>query len=72
MRNRTLSLKREALAELSSTELVSVAGGYALTHLSCNLTDACGHGISFDHCPSIPINDCTAVIAIKTMNCPTR
>ena len=57
---RSLSLKREALTELSSTELVSVAGGaYALTHLSCNVTDRCTHGASFDYdCPTLPVNDC--------------
>ena len=57
---KSLSLKREALAELSPSELGSVAGGaYELTHLSCNLTDGCGHGPSFDQaCPTLPVNYC--------------
>jgi hypothetical protein len=56
---RSLSLKREALSDLSANELVAVVGGQEeLTHLGCNLTDACGHGISFDYCPTIPVNIC--------------
>ena len=58
---KSLSLKREALAELSSADLVSVAGGQQqlLTHLTCNPTDGCGHGPSFDqNCPTLPINYC--------------
>ena len=61
MRNRTLSLKRESLAELSTDDLVSVAGGQALTHL-CGPTDRCTHGPSFDErCPTLPVNDCIKV-----------
>ena len=60
MRNtRTLALKRETLTELSTAELVHVAGGYELTHLACNPTNECGHGPSFDvRCPTLPVNDC--------------
>ena len=68
---KSLSLKREALAELSSTELVSVAGGYALTHLTCTVTDRCGHGPSFDaQCPTLPINECKIYIQANTLDCP--
>ena len=66
MRNtRSLSLKREALTELSTVELVAVAGGaQEISHL-CNPTDECGHGPSFDvRCPTLPVNYCiTRLIA---------
>ena len=64
---KSLSLKREALAELSSSDLVSVAGGQQqlLTHLSCNLTDGCGHGVSFDYCPTVPVNYCIYTLISK-------
>jgi hypothetical protein len=59
MRHRTLSLKRESLSELTGAELVAVAGGAQdLSHLYCNLTDNCGHGASFDQCPTLPVNQC--------------
>ena len=62
MRNRKLSLKRESLAELTSVELVNVAGGaQEISHL-CNPTDRCGHGPSFDErCPTLPLYYCFKV-----------
>ncbi len=66
MRNRTLTLKRETLADLSSDELVAVAGGQAqLTHdtcVTCNVTYRCTHGYSFDSCRTVPVNDCLSKI----------
>ena len=61
--HRTLSLKREELAELTSAELVAVvAGQQELTHLGCNLTDECTHGPSFDErCPTTPVNFCLSI-----------
>ena len=60
---RSLSLKREALTELTSTELGSVNGAaYELTHLGCNPTNGCGHGPSFDEaCPTLPLYDCIKI-----------
>ena len=73
MRHRTLSLKREALAELSATELVSVAGGQQeLTHLGCDLTDGCGHGITFDYCPTFPLRDCKLHFDVGSALCATK
>ena len=76
MLNRKLSLKRESLAELSTTDLVSVAGAQQalLTHATCGtcgVTDACTHGPSLDYCPTVPVNDCLSVVAVKTLNCAT-
>ena len=75
MRNRALTLKREALAELTSVDLVSVAGAQQqlLTHLTCNPTDGCGHGPSFDQdCPTVPVNYCLPAIYVRTLRaCPT-
>jgi hypothetical protein len=36
MRNRKLSLKKETLAELTTSELAGVAGGSGLTCINCN------------------------------------
>jgi len=73
---RKLSLKREALTELSATDLAVVAGGQALlTHATCGtcgVTDACTHGISFDRCPTLPVNECTYMFEIGSLDCPTR
>ena len=57
-----LSLKRESLAELAAHELTAVAGGQALTHATCGLTDGCTHGPSFDErCPTTPLNYCLSL-----------
>ena len=72
MRNaRHLSLKREALAPLSSSDMSHVVGG---SHY-CGVTDFCAdtitHGYTFDACgvPTLPINECvrdvTSAIAIR-------
>lgn len=59
---KSLSLKREALSELSTDELGHVAAGQALTHTTCNVTDRCTHGRSFDEtCPTFPINPCLSL-----------
>ena len=55
---RKLSLKRESLADLTSSDLANVAGGQALTHATCGITDRCTHGATFDYCPTIPLNEC--------------
>ncbi len=48
---RTLSLKRESLAVLSTDEMAGVAGG---SH-ACGVT----HTASFDvDCPTLPVNVC--------------
>ncbi len=52
---RRLTLRREALTELTGPQLASVAGG---THLTCGATDKCTHGLSFDACPTVPVNIC--------------
>jgi hypothetical protein len=57
MRNRTLSLKRESLAPLTGSELVSVAGGQQdLTHLTCGLclTEVPSYAV----CRTVPVNEC--------------
>lgn len=55
-----LSLRRETLSELSTAELGRVNGGQQLlTHITCDPTDDCTHGPSFDEkCPTFPINPC--------------
>ena len=58
MRNaRKLTLKREALSELSTGDLTAVAGGQqALTHATCGL---CLTQVwSYDNCPTTPVNYC--------------
>ena len=68
MRNRTLTVKRETLSELSAGELSGVAGG---SHLC--VTDTVGHTESFDlPCRTIPVNVCLRTlncIAIETVDC---
>ena len=66
---RKLSLKRESLADLTSSDLANVAGGQALTHATCGITDRCTHGATFDYCPTIPINECPINIAISGAIC---
>jgi natural product precursor len=56
-RTRTLSLKRETLAELTPAEMAAVNGG---THVGCGTTGAVTH-VSFDACPTVPLNDCFVV-----------
>lgn len=66
MRNRTLSLKREALTELTGEELADVNGGQLLTHITCNPTHECGHGPSFDeNCPTLPVYQCIYTLLCK-------
>ena len=73
MRNRALTLKREALAELTATDLGSVAfGAYELTHVTCPLTDACTTGPSFERCPTLPVNYCTSILGADSIPCRTR
>ena len=66
MRKRTLSLKREALADLTTSDLTVVAGGQQqlLTHVTCGTctwvipaipTDYC---FSLAQCRTLPVNDC--------------
>jgi hypothetical protein len=72
MRNRTLSLKRESLAELSGSELVSVAGGQQdLTHLTCNMV--CISDVpTYARCPTIPLDQCPIYLATPlTGTCTT-
>lgn len=58
---RTLSLRREALADLSTEELGTVAGASVspscvdCTRYNCPTFQTC---LSLDRCPSIPIRDC--------------
>lgn len=59
---RKLSLKREALAPLTTDELVAVAGA---SHV-CGVTDACTdtvtHGPSVDQsCPTVPPTTCFVI-----------
>src|SRR5687767_1379636 len=64
---KSLSLKRESLAALSTDELGAVAAGQQalLTHATCGtcgLTDTCGHGLScVSPCPTIPVNPCVSL-----------
>ena len=70
-----LSLKRETLAPLSSSEMTHVVGG---SHF-CAVTDACAdtitHGVTFDACPTptLPVNVCvqniTTAIEISGVLC---
>ena len=71
MHNRTLSLKREALADLTPNELGLVAAGQqALTHLGCGATDGCTHGPTFDQaCPTLPLNPCLSPLIADTILC---
>lgn len=59
MNKRILSLKREALTELATSELAVVVGGSDL----CTV----GHGPSFDEaCPTTPIRNCLAGLTDRT------
>ena len=51
---RSLSLKRETLAELTGAELAGVAAG---SHL-CPVTDACLHASLDAPCPTLPLFVC--------------
>ena len=62
--NRTLSLKRETLSELTPAEMTAVNGG---THVGCTTTAVLTHA-SFDSCPTIPFDDCFA-IDLRTVKC---
>ncbi len=61
--NRTLSLKRETLSELSTTEMLAVNGG---THVGCGTTGVVTHA-SFDACPTVPLNDCLSPLIGHTL-----
>ena len=68
-RTRRLVLRREALNELTPSELNRVAGA---THIA---TD-CGcitHGISCDQCPpvSIPIRTCPSIVFVECVSFTT-
>ena len=53
MDHRTLVLRREALAELTTADLTRVAGGWTP---ACHITlDTC---LSLDECPTIPLRNC--------------
>ena len=57
---RTLNLKRETLTELTAGEMAAVNGGsHACVTEGC--TSPVTHGISFDNCPTLPINECLVV-----------
>ena len=58
---RKLSLKREALTQLTTEEMAAVAGGsHACVTEGC--TAGVTHGPSFDvSCPTLPINDCNVI-----------
>jgi hypothetical protein len=64
MRNRSLSLKREILAELTPAEMAAINGG---THVGCGTTGAITH-VTFDACPTLPLNCVTAI----TSTCATK
>ena len=61
---KSLSLKREALAALTTNELAVVAGGQQeLTHLTCGtctsiIPDVTYTCFSVDVCRTLPVNDC--------------
>ena len=68
-----LSLKREALAELSTADLVAVAGGQQeLTHLTCGTctslvpSDNC---FSLEQCRTLPVNDCITLVMPGSLGC---
>jgi natural product precursor len=63
--NRSLSLKRETLTELTSTEMLAVNGG---THVGCGTTSVVTHP-SFDACPTVPVNDCLSPFIAHTIPC---
>ncbi|HWL34689.1 MAG TPA: hypothetical protein VNQ77_00710 [Frankiaceae bacterium] len=54
---RSLRLRRETLAELTTDELYGVVGG---THAGCVATNDCTHE-TIDYCqptPTLPVRDC--------------
>lgn len=52
---RTLTLRREALAEIATDDLASVVGGQELSGLTCPLTDCIGDPPTFPpRCYSAP------------------
>lgn len=70
--SRTLRLRRDVLAELTTDEMRTVAGG---SHLGCPT-----HGnTSCDACPTVPLNVCIdidvvatlSVCIVDTLLCPT-
>ncbi len=65
--NRTLSLKRETLTELTPADMTAVAGA---THAGCGTTGQVTHA-SFDHCPTLPVNECP-VFDIGSLSCLVR
>lgn len=61
---RSLSLKRESLAALTTDEMTGVAGG---SH-GCTV----GHGPSFDQaCPTTPVNFCVDLVleCLRSRSC---
>lgn len=60
MRTRTLSLKKETLAELSTEDLTSVAGGAELSGLSCPVCSDFAPCYPTYRCPTL--NDCVVTI----------
>jgi hypothetical protein len=65
MRKRTLSLKREALTELTTAELDRVAGGSGLTCINCNSDfQACLTGLE-----CLPTNRCFTGTVQPTQLC---
>jgi natural product precursor len=63
--NRSLSLKRETLSELTPAEMTAVNGG---THVGCGVTANCTHA-SFDSCPTVPLNQCLTPLIADTFTC---
>ncbi len=54
---RSLTLKRETLAELTDADLAAVAGG---SHL-CAVTDDCTHASIDADCPTFPLSPCLSL-----------
>lgn len=65
MNKRTLSLKREALSELSTGELRGVVGG---THAGCAATDDCTHQSVDVACP-VPTNPIAPCLSLDRYTC---
>ena len=71
---KSLSLKREALAELTSADLVAVAAGQQqlLTHATCTTctqlvpSDNC---FSLEQCRTLPVNDCISLVLPGSLPC---
>jgi hypothetical protein len=62
--NRSLSLKRETLAELTTGELTTVAGGSHLCAVTDNCTETIGHNSLDATCPTVPV-----LVCINTLLC---